>query len=764
MDSTLRAVVTSWPLSPWTVAALLASAAVYLRGYRVLRGAGSRRIGPREASAFLGGLSALFIALESPIEPLTSLLLSMHMAQHLLLMLVAAPLIVLGAPELPTLIGLPESVRRIWILPLLRSPGLRAAGRWLTRPIIAWLLSALAVWVWHVPSLYDLALRDPRWHYVEHASFFLTALLFWWVVIEPYPALPRGDRWLLLPYLFLAGIQGGVLAALLTFANRVVYPHYAAMPRLWGITPIRDQEVAGAMMWVAGIVGYLVPAIWIGAKLFYGRDVNRRAARPRVVALPVLHRGPAARFDLLRAPLLGRFFRWRPARPIMQFVMLAAAAAVALDGLRGPATAPLNLAGTLPWIHWRGMLVIGLLAVGNVFCMACPFTLPRRLARRWLPEGRAWPRPLRSKWLAAGVLLAFFVAYEAGDLWARPAWTACIIIGFFVAAFWVDAVFRPGSFCKYVCPIGQFNFVNSLVSPFDLGIRSADVCAGCRTRECIRGGPRATGCELKLFVPRKSGGLDCTLCLDCVHACPHDNIGVLAVAPGRELWRGRIRSGVSRHLGRPDMAALVWLLVFAAFVNAAGMVAPVLALERRAMAAIGFLNRPSFVTAAYLLALVAVPALLIVATAGASKHFSGDPASPAAIAARFAHAFIPLGFAMWLAHFGFHLATSAGSVVPAAGRFLADLGVLGRSAADVACNCCSQPPDWLLRAEIFALDIGLLLSLYVADRIAAGPQGGLRRRMRAAGPWALLMVVLFVFGIWILFQPMEMRGTMGIGV
>ncbi len=761
MDPILRAVLTSWPVGPWTLTALLATAWVYIRGFRALRRAGSTRITSREAWAFLAGLFAIFIALESPIEPLASLLLSMHMAQHLLLILVAAPLLVLGAPEVPLLLGLPQSIRRFWIVPLLRWPTLRAAGRWLIRPSVAWTLSTLAVWVWHIPAFYGLALNDARWHYVEHASFLITAILFWWVVIEPYPARPRGERWLLLPYLFLAAIQGGVLAALLTFASRVIYPHYIAMPRVWSITPLRDQELAGAMMWVAGIVGYLIPAVWIGARLLYGNRRTTRPARPRIVALPVLQRSATTRLDLLHVPLIGRLLRWRFTRSAMQFAMLILAAAVVADGFRGPQVAPLNLAGTLPWIHWRGLLVIGLLAVGNVFCMACPFTLPQRMARRWLPEGIAWPRHLRSKWPAAGLLLTFFVAYEACDLWSRPPWTAGIIVVFFVAAFAVDAVFRPGSFCKFVCPIGQFNFVNSLISPFDVAVRSHHVCADCTTRECIRGSDTSPGCELNLFVPRKSGGLDCTLCLDCVHACPHDNIGLLAVTPGIELWRDRLRSGIGRLSRRPDMAALTLLLVFAAFVNAAGMVAPVLNLERQAAAVLGVSNRAALVASFYILALVALPATLIFAAALASRRLSRDLESSPTLAIRYAYAFIPLGFAMWLAHYGFHLATSAGAAVPASARFLADLGMLGRSAADIACNCCAQPADWLMRAEIIALDIGLLLSLYALDRIAAQRHGEFRRRLGAIGPWAGLMVGLFVAGIWILFQPMEMRGTVG---
>src|SRR5262249_60893148 len=139
---------------------------------------------------------------------------------------------------------------------------------------------------------------------------------------------------------------------------------------------------------------------------------------------PPLPGGPPARsFALLRLPLLGSFLRWRYARPVLQLPLFLLAVAVIYDGLRGPQAGPMNLAGVLPWVHWRGLVVFGLLAAGNVFCMGCPFLLPRTLARRWLPAGRAWPRRLRSKWLAGLVLIVFLWAYVAIALWDRPSFT-----------------------------------------------------------------------------------------------------------------------------------------------------------------------------------------------------------------------------------------------------------------------------------------------------------------------------------------------------
>ena len=154
--------------------------------------------------------------------------------------------------------------------------------------------------------------------------------------------------------------------------------------------------------------------------------------------------------------------------------------------------APMNLAGVLPWTYGRAFIVVALLAAGNLFCMACPFTLPRELGRRLGLATRHWPRALRTKWLAVGLLVLFFWAYEAFDLWDSPSLTAWILVGYFVAAFAVDTFFRGASFCKYVCPIGQFNFVSSLVSPLEVRVRSRDSLHRLRDSRLPPGQPAST--------------------------------------------------------------------------------------------------------------------------------------------------------------------------------------------------------------------------------------------------------------------------------
>jgi cytochrome c oxidase assembly factor CtaG len=770
VSPTLEAALRSWPFDPWLLAGLLLTAVVYLRGWLLLHRRDPRRWHGGHLAAFLGGLAAIYLALASPIEPFADLLLQVHMVQHLLLMMVAPPLLWLGAPLFPMLRGLLRPVRVFWLAPLLAAPPLRRLFGRLTHPLTALVLFVAATWLWHVPPVYDLALRSSAWHYLEHACFLGTALLFWHAVVRPYPTRPRWSPWLLLPCLFLADLANTALAALLTFSNRLLYPYYAEVPRLAGLSPLDDQVAAGVIMWVPGSAAFLLPLFGIAVQLLSGEGSGVRSQgsgvrsqesgqHSRRIPLPLVSssltpdtRLPTPGFDLLRIPLLGRFLKWRHARLCLQVPLFLLAAMMIFDGLRGPQVGAMNLAGVLPWIHWRGLVILGLLVAGNVFCTACPFLLPRTLARRFLPAGWSWPRRLRSKWLAVFLLIAFLWAYEALALWDRPAWTACLALGYFVAAFVIDSLFRGAAFCKYLCPIGQFNFVQSLVSPLEVQARDPAVCESCRTKDCIRGRDGIPGCELNLFLPRKAGNMDCTACLDCVHACPHDNVGLIAGPPGAELWQDRPRSGVGRFGRRPDLAALIVVLVFGAFANAAGMVGAVAEGRDRLADLLGGHSPLLATTAFYVLALIVLPLLAVGGAAALSRRWGRLEAGTLEVATRYAYALVPLGFGMWLAHYCFHFLTSYDTAVPVAQRFAADLGLTSLGEPAWGSACCRPVTPWLLPLELLFLDVGLLLSLYTGYRLAP--------TLKALAPWALLLVLLFAAGVWILFQPMQMRGTL----
>lgn len=766
MNPFVETIFRSWQPDYGAPAVLLLTCVLYARGWRLLRRRRPREFGVARLASFLSGVAAILLAIASPLDAFTGLLLTAHMVQHLLLLMVAPPLILYGAPYLPILRGLPPRVLKHGAGPFLASPGLRRFGRQLTHPLVCWLTFAITSLAWHAPWFYELALRSPFWHEVEHLCFLGAALLFWWPVIQPWPSRAQWPRWAMIPYLFLADFQNTALAAFLIFCERVVYPSYAVAPRLMSLSPLEDQAAAGAVMWIPGSVAYLIP---MGVLTIRALS-SRRAVSPSKsrAELPILQTrrsprgastssstGPRKSWDLLSVPVIGAALSRPRFRRAAQSVMFALALIVIADGLFGHQMSSMNLAGALPWTHWRGLVVISLLAAGNFFCMACPFTLARDFGRRWLPSRWHWPKRLRSKWLAVALLAIYLWAYEVFSLWDSPWWTAWIVIGYFVASFVIDGLFRGASFCKYVCPIGQFNFAQSLVSPFEVKVREPGVCRDCTTYECIRGAGAQRGCELALFQPKKSGNLDCTFCLDCVHACPHQNVGIIGATPGSQLIHDRYRSALGRLSQRMDVAALVLLLVFGAFVNAAGMIGPVTALERTWQQRLELESLTLIISALFALALLIVPVSLFALCGGVWRALGATRWKE--LLCCFALALTPLGFSMWLAHLAYHFLTGASVVIPVAQRVASDLGSSLLGQPDWA-NIAMPPLDWLPSLQILLLDGGLLLTLYVGWRVAR------RFSARAAGalsliaPWAGLATLLYVVGVWIIFQPMEMRG------
>jgi cytochrome c oxidase assembly factor CtaG/polyferredoxin len=736
--STLGALARSWSFEPRLLAGVLLPAALYIRGWRRLAALHATHLPPARLAAFLGGLCALFLALASPLDAFAGLLLSAHMAQHLLLMAVAPPLLLLGAPLIPLLRGLPRWAARDALGPFLAWPPLRRFARGLTHPLPAWITMAAATIGWHLPPAYQLALRSPFWHGLEHACFFWAAILFWWPVVRPWPSRPQVTAWALPPYLLLADLLNTALAAFFTFSDRLLYPVYGGAPRLFGLSAPDDQVLAGVLMWVPGSVAFLLPAVVITWRLLSppAPDTARPPVRrPSVVV-------PRAGFDLLRVPLVGSLLRARYGRRILQSVMLVLAAAVVWDGFTGPTLAPMNLAGVLPWTYWRALAVVALLVAGNVFCMACPFMLPREIGRRLGLATRRWPRGLRSKWLAVALLGLFFWAYEAFSLWDSPAATAAIVLAYFAGALVVDSVFRGASFCKYVCPIGQFHFVGSLVSPLEVKVRRPQACAACTTHDCLRGHAGQRGCELALYLPRKRGNLDCTFCLDCVKACPHDNVGLLAVVPARDLVRDPLRSAVGRLSRRPDVATLALVFVFGAFLNAGAMVAPTRAWMQATAARLGFASNLPVTTGLFAAVLLLAP--LLVRSGAAARRFS--------------LALVPLGLAMWTAHFLFHGLSAWSALGPVARRMA---GPWGGTAPLPAAWAMARPlldAPGMLALEVLLLDAGLLVTLYVGWRIACALAPRTRASLALLLPWAFLAVALYGAGVWVFLQPMPMRG------
>jgi hypothetical protein len=467
--------------------------------------------------------------------------------------------------------------------------------------------------------------------------------------------------------------------------------------------------------------------------------------------------------DLLTIPGLGALLRSRRARPVVQVPLLVLSGAMVLHGLFGPTLSPKNLATTLTWVHFRGLLVLGLLAIGNAFCLACPFVLVRDVARRFHVPRRNWPRRLRNKWLSVGLFVLVLFAYELFDLWASPFWTAALIALYFLAVLLVDTIFKHASFCKFVCPLGQFNFAASLLSPFEVAIRSEATCASCRTHDCIRGrrdgGPEGPvtqrGCELALYLPLKKGNMDCTFCLDCVHACPHDNVGVLSRLPAAELLGDPRRSGIGRFSGRTDIAALGIVFTFGALLNVFGMVSPVYAVESWLSRLLHLSHEAPVLGLIFGALLVAEPILLLGGAAVASRLLAGGREGALRTAVRYSYALVPLGFGIWLAHYGFHFLTGLLTFVPVVQSALVDLGVplLGAPRWTLT----GVPVRFVRPLEAGFILLGFLGALFVAHGIAEDQHGD--RAFRGFLPWALVSLLVALSALWLMAQPMEMRAT-----
>ncbi|HVC90163.1 MAG TPA: cytochrome c oxidase assembly protein [Acidobacteriaceae bacterium] len=267
MSTATQAIFAAWSPPFWLTIAVLAVSAIYIRGWVAIRRTRPAYFTFTRMLFFLSGMAVLWLAIASPIDGFADALLSAHMVQHFLLMSAVPPLVLLGAPVVPLLRGLPRWIVKSVVGPLIATRWLRSLGQFFIAPLVAWLTFNLVFLAWHLPAAYDLALRDEHIHDFEHLCFLGTAILFWWVIIRPWPSQSRSTGWMVLLYLLSADIVNTALSAFLAFCNHPIYQFYVAQPNPFHISALSDQVAGGVIMWVLNSTVFLVPAMWLTFRL-----------------------------------------------------------------------------------------------------------------------------------------------------------------------------------------------------------------------------------------------------------------------------------------------------------------------------------------------------------------------------------------------------------------------------------------------------------------------------------------------------------------
>ncbi len=277
------ALVTVFGMINWTfrvdiVLVLALAAGVYLRGWIRLRRQAAGAATLSGLALYLGGIAALLTALVSPVDRLAAERLSMHMVQHILLLMVAPLGILLANPFAAVVWGLPAGIRERFAGLFREGAPVRSALSGLTFMPVAWTLYVVNLWAWHHPALYQAALRHWWLHDIEHWLFFATAVLFWWPIVNAAPLFrpgrPLGSR---IAYLLAATLQNTLLGMAISLPERILYPFYGAVPGLEALSPIQDQALGGGIMWVSGHM-YIIPILVLVARRLIAEDDAVNAA------------------------------------------------------------------------------------------------------------------------------------------------------------------------------------------------------------------------------------------------------------------------------------------------------------------------------------------------------------------------------------------------------------------------------------------------------------------------------------------------------
>ena len=272
----------------WISAGLILAAVIYLRGLLRLRRLDLDGVQAWHSGGFILGLFLIWLATASPLSSLDHESLTAHMVQHLLLMTFAAPSILLGKPVKTLIYGMPHRLVQV-MDQLLQSAGVHHALRALAHPAICWLGAAITLVAWHIPAVFVLGLRSQMWHGIEQVSFLASGLLFWWPVVQPWRSASKWQESSLIVYLFLATLPCDILSGFLVFCERVVYPVYLSSSQPFGLSPLEDQQCAGALMWTCVTVVYLIAGAIVTTRLLSSRGSQEYViwqSETQAIALP----------------------------------------------------------------------------------------------------------------------------------------------------------------------------------------------------------------------------------------------------------------------------------------------------------------------------------------------------------------------------------------------------------------------------------------------------------------------------------------------
>lgn len=281
MSDAVSDVLAEWQFPIWLSLSVMFTAVIYLRGWMKIRKTRPSQFKRFQLLSFLAGLAILWIAIGSPMDGFADALLSAHMVEHLLIMSVVPPLLLLGLPTVPLLRGLSPTILRSIVGPLVRSSTFRNCSQWISKPFVAWLAMNLTFLAWHVPAAYDFALENEAWHAVEHLCFLVTSLLFWWHIVLPWPSAARLNGWSVLIYLVSADIVNTLLSAFLAFCGRPTYGFYVRHSNPFHVSLVDDQILGAVIMWVLGSFAFLVPGILVTTRLLLPKRLTEASASSR---------------------------------------------------------------------------------------------------------------------------------------------------------------------------------------------------------------------------------------------------------------------------------------------------------------------------------------------------------------------------------------------------------------------------------------------------------------------------------------------------